>query len=193
MSKRDDVVRELELLCVDLSDELARAEEALVLLTGKGKKKASASVPTGLGSQIVCEECGRQFSSTQGLGAHKRNAHGIGGDSTRTQARQRQRAERQPVRQMLMESMRKVGRPVSSGELAEMTGLNRKSVSAAITFFKRTGLVEEAGIERKADGHSRAVFRITEGDDRRSLIESLAPDMSGDNQREVVPDETPAS
>jgi hypothetical protein len=82
---------------VDLCDvhvkPLVEMVERLVELgrtpNGKAAPQVEASLET-LGHP--CPECGRVFAGTQGLGAHRRLAHGVEGGSNRTAARRRAKA-----------------------------------------------------------------------------------------------------
>jgi C2H2-type zinc finger len=40
-------------------------------------------------NRFVCPECGRKFERPQALGAHRRQAHGVAGESARSQSRVR--------------------------------------------------------------------------------------------------------
>ena len=42
----------------------------------------------------------------------------------------------------VLEAMKKAGKPVKTGEIAEATGLDQKEVSKIITKLKKQGLVE---------------------------------------------------
>ena len=42
----------------------------------------------------------------------------------------------------VLEEMKKAGKPVKSGEIAQMTGIDQKEVSKIITKLKKEGLVD---------------------------------------------------
>ena len=42
----------------------------------------------------------------------------------------------------VLEAMKKAGKPVKSGEIAQMTGIDQKEVSKIITKLKKEGLVD---------------------------------------------------
>jgi uncharacterized C2H2 Zn-finger protein len=61
-----------------------------------GRGVREAGVPSELvvalgrtSGEFKCSECGRVFERSQSLGAHRRQAHGVAGESTRSQSRAR--------------------------------------------------------------------------------------------------------
>jgi C2H2-type zinc finger len=61
---------------------------------GTGRSRAGGTTKSRVGratqsraGQFVCPECGRKFDRPQALGAHRRQAHGVVGTSTRSASR----------------------------------------------------------------------------------------------------------
>jgi C2H2-type zinc finger len=55
--------------------------------TGSARKRGSSSAGT-----FVCPECGKTFSTPQGMGAHRNRVHGVAGTSPSAKANKSRRA-----------------------------------------------------------------------------------------------------
>lgn len=191
MSRIDDLARELTMYRDDLTDELARVDQALIALIGGKINKPVTKPGKETTGEYACDLCEEKFKSAQGLGQHKLHAHNIKGQSRRSQARHQTKPNE--ARASIIELLRELRKPVSANEVSERLGMKRKTVDNNMGVLKRAKVLQPAGRERIPSGGTRPVYSLNETAastvqqqatlrqrPERSRIEHLAPDMSGE-------------
>ena len=99
----------------------ARAQRA-AQSTSKSTKSTGTSAQSG---EFVCPECGRTFTRAAALGAHRRRAHGIAGQSA--QARRKRSATGRGATRRPSEPVRRAAKPAASSD-----GVDRDALLAAL-------------------------------------------------------------
>ena len=193
MSRTDDLTRELRIHRDELSDELARLDQVLVILEKKEQKPRGITKTNG---DMVCPECGKKFETPQGLGAHRQRVHGHTGGSKRTHSRRLKVASRE-VQETILAEIANHG-PTSKAHLEKTLDYSPSTIGTGITTLRREKLIVESGRETIPTGGTRPLYSISSRKqnpvsekprDRVARIEDIAPqvqptapDMSGTNQ-----------
>jgi uncharacterized C2H2 Zn-finger protein len=117
------------------------------------RRKRSSGAKTSASRKFKCPDCGRTFDRPQSLGAHRRQAHGVAGESARSQSR-----------------VRAASRNASGGRPAAPTA-QRSSQTRA-----RAAAADGGAAGTSADRSGRRGNSQSVAVDRNGLLRTLFPD-----------------